>query len=145
MMRAMTTTSPCGLGLGVDAGLPAEVARELATRAADLGYSSLWCNDEPSAAGLETLAHFAGGAPDTDLGVGVLPLDRFPPARIADDLVRLGLDPARLWLGIGSGRLRPALPPVREAVAELRELLPDTRIVIGAMQRRDVPPGRRTR
>ena len=108
MMRAMTTTSPCGVGLGVDAGLPAEVAGELAHRAADLGYSSLWCNDEPSAAGLETLAHFAGGAPDADLGVGVLPLDRFPRRGSRDDLVRLGLDPATTVAGhrIGS-------PPAR--------------------------------
>ena len=80
------------------------------------------------------LAQFAAGAPQLDLGVGVLPLDRHPPERIAAEVERLGLDPARLWLGIGSGRLRPALDPVRAAVAELRARLPDARLVVGAMR-----------
>ena len=37
------------LGLGVDAGLAPEVARDLAARCAELGYGSLWTNDEPNA------------------------------------------------------------------------------------------------
>jgi hypothetical protein len=50
---------------------------------------------------------------------------------------RLGLDPTRLWVGIGSGQLRSQLEPVRQAVAELRQLLPEeTRIVVAAMRRR---------
>ncbi len=122
------------LALGVTAGLDEPTARELAARCADLGYSSLWSNDEPDAPGLEMLAQFAAGAPQLDLGVGVLPLDRHPPERIVADVERLGLDPARLWLGIGSGRLRPALDPVRAAVAELRARLPDARLVVGAMR-----------
>jgi alkanesulfonate monooxygenase SsuD/methylene tetrahydromethanopterin reductase-like flavin-dependent oxidoreductase (luciferase family) len=93
----------------------------------------LWVNDAPGTPGLETLAHFAAGAPRLDLGVGVLPLDQWPPAKIAADTARLGLDPARLWVGLGSGRLRPQLAPLRDAVAELRALLPAARIVVGAM------------
>ena len=132
---AMTSSTAVGVpGLGIDAGLPAPVARELAMRCADLGYRSLWSNDEPEAPGLETLSHFAAGAPQLDLGVGVLPLDQHPPAQIAAEVERLELDPAKLWIGIGSGRLRPQLAPVREAVAELRELLPAAHIVIGAMR-----------
>ena len=51
----MTNSSPVGsLGLGVTAGLTASAARELAARCADLGYDSLWSNDEPGAPGLET-------------------------------------------------------------------------------------------
>jgi alkanesulfonate monooxygenase SsuD/methylene tetrahydromethanopterin reductase-like flavin-dependent oxidoreductase (luciferase family) len=130
----MTSSTTIGsLGLGVEAGLAPRVARELAVRCADLGYGSLWSNDEPAASGLETLARLAAGAPQLDLGVGVLPLDQHPPARIATDIDRLGLDPAKLWIGIGSGRLRPQLAPLRDAVAELRDLLPAARIVIGAM------------
>ncbi len=121
------------LGLGVDAGLAPGVARALAVRCAELGYGSLWTNDEPAAPGLETLAHFAAGAPQLDLGVGVLPVDQHPPAKIATDVARLDLDPARLWIGVGSGRLRPQLAPLREAVAELRDLLPAARIMVGAM------------
>jgi alkanesulfonate monooxygenase SsuD/methylene tetrahydromethanopterin reductase-like flavin-dependent oxidoreductase (luciferase family) len=131
----MTSSATTGsLGLGVDAGLAPPVARELAVRCAELGYGSLWSNDEPGASGLETLAHFAAGAPHLDLGVGVLPLDQHPPAQIASEVDRLGLDPPKLWLGIGSGRLRPQLAPMRKAVAELRDLLPAARIVLGAMR-----------
>src|SRR4051794_41640097 len=99
--------------LGIDAGLDPGLARELAARCQALGYHSLWANDAPGAPGLETLAHFAAGAPALDLGVGVLPLQRYEPAAIAADVERLGLDPARLWLGIGSGTPRPPIQAPR--------------------------------
>jgi alkanesulfonate monooxygenase SsuD/methylene tetrahydromethanopterin reductase-like flavin-dependent oxidoreductase (luciferase family) len=121
------------LGLGVDAGLVPSVARELAEQGAELGYASLWSNDEPEAPGLATLAQFAPGAPVLDLGVGVLPIDQHPPATIVSEVARLDLDPARLWIGLGSGRLRPQLAPMRDAIAELRDRLPDARIMLGAM------------
>jgi alkanesulfonate monooxygenase SsuD/methylene tetrahydromethanopterin reductase-like flavin-dependent oxidoreductase (luciferase family) len=123
------------LGLGVDAGLAPDLARDLAARCVELGYTSLWANDEPTAPGLETLAHFSDGAPELDLGIGVLPIDQHPPAKIASDVERLGLDPVRLWIGIGSGRLRPQLAPMRDAVAELRERLPGARVMVGTMSR----------
>jgi alkanesulfonate monooxygenase SsuD/methylene tetrahydromethanopterin reductase-like flavin-dependent oxidoreductase (luciferase family) len=123
-------------GLGVDAGLEPGLARDLASRCQELGFRSLWSNDDPGAPGLETLAHFAAGAPALELGVGVLPLDRHPPAAIAAAIDRLGLDPARLWLGIGSGALPTQIEPLRRAVAELRELVPGARIVIAAMRPR---------
>jgi alkanesulfonate monooxygenase SsuD/methylene tetrahydromethanopterin reductase-like flavin-dependent oxidoreductase (luciferase family) len=86
---------------------------------------------------LETIAHLAAGAPGLELGVGVLPLDRHRPAQIASTIERLGIDPARLWIGIGSGRLRPQIEPLRRAVGELREILPPgTRIVVAAMRPR---------
>ena len=122
--------------LGIDAGLEAGLARELAARCQGLGYHSLWSNDAPEAPGLETLAHFAAGAPELDLGVGVLPLQRYEPASIAADVERFGLDPGRLWLGIGSGTLQPQIEPLRRATAALRDLLPDARIVIAAMRPR---------
>src|SRR5258707_15668157 len=90
-------------GFGVAAGLDPDVARPLAARCAELGYDSVWSNDHPGAKGLETLAEFAGPAPSTDLGVAVIALDRTPPEKIAADLERLALDPARLWLGVGAG------------------------------------------
>jgi alkanesulfonate monooxygenase SsuD/methylene tetrahydromethanopterin reductase-like flavin-dependent oxidoreductase (luciferase family) len=69
--------------------------------------------------------------------VGVLPLDRHPPVRIAAEVDRLGLDPAKLWIGIGSGQVRSPLEMVRRAVAQLRELLgEETRIVVAAMRPR---------
>lgn len=129
------TTPATHHAIGVTSGLDAQVAAAFAARCAALGYDSLWANDDPMAPGLEELAHLAAGAPELDLGVGVLPLDRYPPAKIVAEVDRLGLDPAKLWVGIGSGRLRPALQPVRDAVAELRELLPSpSRIMVGTMR-----------
>jgi alkanesulfonate monooxygenase SsuD/methylene tetrahydromethanopterin reductase-like flavin-dependent oxidoreductase (luciferase family) len=122
-----------GRGFGVAAGLDPEVARPLAARCAELGYGSAWSNDHPGAKGLETLAEFARAAPATDLGVAVIALDRTPPGEIAADIERLGLDPARLWLGVGAGFSERPLTRMRESLPELREKLPGVRLVLAAM------------
>jgi alkanesulfonate monooxygenase SsuD/methylene tetrahydromethanopterin reductase-like flavin-dependent oxidoreductase (luciferase family) len=133
----MNTSTPIRRGLGITAGLDAGLTRDLAVRCEQLGYHSLWSNDEPASPGLEMLAHFAAAAPQLELGVGVLPLDRHQPVRIAAEITRLGLDPAKLWIGVGSGQLRAPIQLVQRAVAELRELLPEgTRIVLAAMRPR---------
>jgi alkanesulfonate monooxygenase SsuD/methylene tetrahydromethanopterin reductase-like flavin-dependent oxidoreductase (luciferase family) len=133
----MNASTPIRRGLGITAGLDAGLARDLAVRCEQLGYHSLWSNDEPAAPGMEMLAHFAAAAPRLELGVGVLPLDRHQPVRIAAETARLGLDPAKLWIGVGSGQLRAPIHLVERAVAELRELLPEgTRIVVAAMRPR---------
>ncbi len=120
-------------GFGVAAGLDPEVARPLAVRCAELGYDSLWSNDHPGAKGLETLAEFAAGAPELDLGVGVIALDRTPPEQIAADIEDFGIDPARLWLGVGAGFSEKPLTRMRESLPELRESLPGVRLVLAAM------------
>jgi alkanesulfonate monooxygenase SsuD/methylene tetrahydromethanopterin reductase-like flavin-dependent oxidoreductase (luciferase family) len=120
-------------GFGVAAGLPAEVAGPLAARCAELGYGSIWSNDHPGAKGLETLAEFAAAAPGVDLGVAVIALDRTPPATIAADVERVGLDPAKLWLGIGAGFSKKPLTAMRESLPELRQKLPGVRLVLAAM------------
>ena len=120
-------------GFGVAAGLDPEVARPLAARCAELGYASMWSNDHPGAKGLETLAEFAAAAPAIDLGVAVIALDRTPPEQIAADVERLGLDPARLWLGVGAGFSEKPLTRMRECLPELRERLPGVRLVLAAM------------
>jgi alkanesulfonate monooxygenase SsuD/methylene tetrahydromethanopterin reductase-like flavin-dependent oxidoreductase (luciferase family) len=93
----------------------------------------MWSNDHPGAKGLETLAEFGAAAPDVDLGVAVIALDRTPPADIAADIERVGLDPARLWLGVGAGATPRHLTRVREMLPDLRRLLPDVRLVLAAM------------
>jgi alkanesulfonate monooxygenase SsuD/methylene tetrahydromethanopterin reductase-like flavin-dependent oxidoreductase (luciferase family) len=118
---------------GVTAGLAPEVCEPLAARCQELGYVSMWSNDHPGASGLETLAWFAKGAPTIDLGVGVIAIDRTPPEQIAADIDRLGLDPSRLWLGVGAGFTKKPLTAMREALPELREKLPDVRLVLAAM------------
>jgi alkanesulfonate monooxygenase SsuD/methylene tetrahydromethanopterin reductase-like flavin-dependent oxidoreductase (luciferase family) len=129
--------TPPRRGLGITAGLEARLVRDLAVRCERLGYHSLWSNDEPSASGLETLAQFAAAAPGIELGVGVVPLDRYPPAEIGREVERLAIDPARLWIGIGFGQLRPQVRVLQRAIAELRDVLPrGTRIVVAAMRPR---------
>jgi alkanesulfonate monooxygenase SsuD/methylene tetrahydromethanopterin reductase-like flavin-dependent oxidoreductase (luciferase family) len=120
-------------GFGVAAGLGPEVARPLAARCAELGYGSMWSNDHPGAKGLETLAEFAAAAPEVDLGVAVIALDRQPPTEIAADIERLGLDPSRLWLGVGAGFSKKPLTRMRESLPELRRTLPGVRLVLAAM------------
>lgn len=122
-----------GRGFGVAAGLDPEVAQPLAERCAELGYGSMWSNDHPGAKGLDTLAEFSAAAPNVDLGVAVIALDRTPPAAIAEDVERLGLDPSRLWLGVGAGFGAKPLTRMRESLPELREKLPGVRLVLAAM------------
>jgi alkanesulfonate monooxygenase SsuD/methylene tetrahydromethanopterin reductase-like flavin-dependent oxidoreductase (luciferase family) len=120
-------------GFGVAAGLDTDVARPLAERCAELGYGSMWSNDHPGAKGLETLAEFGTAAPGLDLGVAVIALDRTPPEVIAADIERLGLDPARLWLGVGAGFSKKPLTRMRESLPDLRAKLPGVRLVLAAM------------
>jgi alkanesulfonate monooxygenase SsuD/methylene tetrahydromethanopterin reductase-like flavin-dependent oxidoreductase (luciferase family) len=120
-------------GFGVAAGLDPEVARPLAARCAELGYDSMWSNDHPGAKGLETLAEFAAEAPEADLGVAVIALDRTPPQEIAADVDRLGLDRSKLWLGVGAGFSEKPLTRMRDSLPELRDALPGIRLVLAAM------------
>lgn len=120
--------------LGVTAGLTPTDAANLAHVTHDLGYASLWSNDEPHAPGLETVAAFHRAVPTLELGVGVLPLDRNPPGQIAAAIERLAIAPERLYIGVGSGNLRPQLSAMEDAVGELRALLPKARIAVAAMR-----------
>jgi alkanesulfonate monooxygenase SsuD/methylene tetrahydromethanopterin reductase-like flavin-dependent oxidoreductase (luciferase family) len=121
-------------GFGVAAGLEPDVARPLAARCAELGYSSMWSNDHPGALGFETLAVFAEAAPDLELGVAVMALDRHTPESIAEKLQETALDPGKLWLGVGAGFSEKPLTAMREALPKLREALPgEVRLVLAAM------------
>ena len=122
-----------GRAFGVAAGLDPEVATPLAARCQELGYDSIWSNDHPGAKGLETLAVFGEAAPELELGVGVIAIDRTPPEQIATDLAATGLDPSRLWLGVGAGFSKKPLTAMREALPVLREALPGVRLVLAAM------------
>jgi alkanesulfonate monooxygenase SsuD/methylene tetrahydromethanopterin reductase-like flavin-dependent oxidoreductase (luciferase family) len=118
---------------GVAAGLDPKVATPLAARCQELGYASLWSNDHPGALGLETLAVFAEAAPELDLGVAVMALDRHSPADIGGHLERLALPRERLWIGVGAGFSQRPLTRMREAISELRDALPGVRLVLAAM------------
>lgn len=120
-------------GFGVAAGLPAEVCGPLAETCDETGYASIWSNDHPGAKGLETLAEFAKASDRLELGVGVIALDRQTPEVIAADIERLGLDPARLWIGVGAGFQKKPLTFMTEQVGELRDKLPGVKVVLAAM------------
>ncbi|MGH2981558.1 MAG: LLM class flavin-dependent oxidoreductase [Solirubrobacterales bacterium] len=119
-------------GFGVAAGLDPEVAGPLAERCAELGYGSMWSNDTPIGNGLETIAAFAGSAPELEFGV-TLAIDRHSPAEIAAKLGELGLDGERLWIAVGAGTSERPLSRMREALPELRGALPGVRLALAAM------------
>ena len=122
-----------GRGLGVAAGLDDDVAAELARRCEGYGYRSMWSNDHPGASGLETAAFFHEAAP-LQVGVAVLPLDRHTPDEIAAHADEQGLEPGRLWVGIGTGFTKRPLQVMRDGLAELRDVLPaPARVVVAAM------------
>jgi len=120
-------------GFGVAAGLDPEVATPLAARCAELGYTSMWSNDHPAASGLETLADFAQGSGDVELGVAVIALDRFSPAEINTKIDECGLDRDRLLIGVGAGFSKKPLTRMREAHDELREAIPGVRLILASM------------
>ena len=120
-------------GFGVAAGLDPQVAGPLAARCAELGYDSMWSNDHPGGLGLETVAAFADAAPELELGVAVMALDRHTPADIAAHIDRLGLDRERLWLGVGAGFSERPLTKMNQALHDLRSALPGVRLVLAAM------------
>ena len=122
------------LGFGIAAGLDRDVAREIGALCQELGYASLWSNDHPAASGLETLTALGDSAPELELGVGALALDRHSPAEIAAKVEELSIEPQRLWLAIGAGFSPRPLGAVRSGIEELRVLLPSgVRIAAAAM------------
>ena len=60
-------------------------------------------------------------------------LDRHRPAEINARIEQLGLDRERLWIGVGAGFESKPLTTMREALPELREAIPGTRLVLAAM------------
>ena len=98
---ASITATPIRRGLGITAGLDPRLARDLARPLQTAGVSLAVVERRASLPGMELLAQFAAGAPQLELGVGVLPIDRHQPAHIAAEIDRLGLDPTKLWMGWG--------------------------------------------
>ena len=132
----MIDRGPARLGFGVAAGYGDAILTPLAAELLRLGYDAAWANDQarPGADGLADLAVIHRAAPGLLLGVGVVPLDRRPPATIAADVRRLALPVDRLLLGVGSGSeaARP-LALVRDGVARLRDELPGVRVLVAAL------------
>jgi len=70
-------------GFGLAAAVSHEVIRAAASACEALGYRTFWVNDTPDGDGLAALAAAASVTSRIALGVGVLPLSRWTPERIA--------------------------------------------------------------
>lgn len=122
------------LSFGVAAAIDHGILTALAPRIEAAGFHTLWVNDTPGADGLAALAAVAEVTDRITLGVGVLPLDRRPPAAIVSEVARFALPTERLVLGVGSGARRGpgVLAAVRDELAELRAAT-DASIVLAAL------------
>lgn len=122
------------LAFGVAAAIDHGILEPLAPRIEEAGYSAFWVNDTPDGDGLAALAVVAAVTDRIRLGVGVLPLDRRPPAAIVAEVERLGLPTDRLVLGVGAGqrRGRGVLAAVRSELADLRAAT-DASVVLAAL------------
>jgi alkanesulfonate monooxygenase SsuD/methylene tetrahydromethanopterin reductase-like flavin-dependent oxidoreductase (luciferase family) len=130
-------------GIGVPGALGPEAIGNLAALAEQSGYQSFWFNcvapDADPAALLDAALANTGGI---DIGVGVIPLDGYPPAALAASLHGGRADNSRVVLGVGSGAARRgALARVSDGIARLRGALPRARIAIGAKRPRMVALG----
>jgi alkanesulfonate monooxygenase SsuD/methylene tetrahydromethanopterin reductase-like flavin-dependent oxidoreductase (luciferase family) len=109
-------------GFGVAGALDHDIIRPVAADVERLGYASFWTNDTPNGDGLAALKAAAESTGGIQLGVGVIPVDRVRPERIAERVFELGLPKERLLVGIGAGGTRRgSLDLVRDACRALRE------------------------
>lgn len=115
-----TEAERVGRGFGVAGALDRAIVAELSVAAEAAGYRTFWVNDTPNGDGLAALAVAARATRTIRIGVGVIPLDRQPPERIAERLRTLDLPAERLTLGIGSGGAPGGLARVRAGLAALR-------------------------
>ena len=119
-------------GFGVEGALAHDIVRELAPAAEAAGYHTFWVNDEAHGDGLASLRQAAAVTTTIRLGVGVIPLDRQGPQRIAARVKELGLPVERLTLGVGSGRPAGGLQRVQNGVSALRDAI-DATLVVAAI------------
>jgi alkanesulfonate monooxygenase SsuD/methylene tetrahydromethanopterin reductase-like flavin-dependent oxidoreductase (luciferase family) len=124
---------PTTRGLGIAGALDHQIVEQVAAAVEQAGYSSFWANDTPVGDGLASLAAAARVTDNIDLGVGVIPVDRTPPDKIAARLLELGLPLGRVIVGVGSGGAKSGtVELVRDAVTELKRLVP-VRVYVGAL------------
>ncbi len=119
-------------GFGLAATVSHEVIRAAAAACEALGYRTFWVNDTPDGDGMAALAAAASVTQRIALGVGVLPLTRWTPERIAERVRELQLPLDRLRLGIGAGAGPGALLRVRTGALTLRAAFPGE-LVIAAL------------
>ena len=90
-MHAGSVAERSLVSIGIAASLGPEVAAEVARAVEAAGFHALWVNDTPGADSLAVLDAAARATTRLSLAVGVLPVDRRPPAHIAEQIERQGL------------------------------------------------------
>lgn len=121
------------VSIGIAASIGPELVASLAPEVEAAGFHALWVNDTPGGDALAVLGAAARVTAHLTLATGVLPMDRRPPAQIAEKLEAHSLPEDRLILGVGSGLTSTgALRLVRDSVAALRGAS-TARIVVGAL------------
>jgi hypothetical protein len=132
------------MGLTVEGRLGEALLTALARLAEDQGFGSFWFNvtgatHEPAA----LLAAVARATRVIDVGVGVVPLDRFPAASLTPALQHPDVDLSRTIVGIGCGQARHGqLKLVSEGIDLLRSGLPGCRVAVAALGPRMIALGR---
>jgi alkanesulfonate monooxygenase SsuD/methylene tetrahydromethanopterin reductase-like flavin-dependent oxidoreductase (luciferase family) len=118
-------------GFGIDAGLPLDMALEVANLAERAGYGSFWVNGSPHDGALNIIEG-ALERTELDVGVGVFPLTKISADELVTEVIERDLPQNRLWLGVGSNRKPGALEEVRRAAHTIREAL-DVTVTTGAV------------
>jgi alkanesulfonate monooxygenase SsuD/methylene tetrahydromethanopterin reductase-like flavin-dependent oxidoreductase (luciferase family) len=108
-------------GFGIAAATLSSLVAPLASAAEANGYDTFWVNDTPGSDGFEALRKAAEVTSSIRLGVGVIPIDRRPPAEIVKAIEDAKLPKERLIVGVGAGaELYGSLDNVRAAVQTIR-------------------------
>jgi alkanesulfonate monooxygenase SsuD/methylene tetrahydromethanopterin reductase-like flavin-dependent oxidoreductase (luciferase family) len=120
-------------GVGVPSWLGSGGVAELASVAERVGYASFWFNcGGPDAAPALLLEAALAATDRITIGVGVVPLDAYPCAELASELVARGCDFERVIVGVGSGAERAgSLGVVRQGLVTLRDALPRVHLSVG--------------
>jgi alkanesulfonate monooxygenase SsuD/methylene tetrahydromethanopterin reductase-like flavin-dependent oxidoreductase (luciferase family) len=122
-------------GYVISGALGAREIGALAAAAEEAGYTSVWLTVPGTATDPAQLLRSALESTDrVGVGLGVVPLDRFPATALAESLAAFEYDLARLIVGLGAGRRR-ANGAARFMLAEaqaLKEAHPGLEVAVGS-------------
>src|SRR6478736_1558900 len=120
-------STPIGVTFGSLSVLGARSIIDIAKRAVELGYRSLWTVEATGTDAFTLLGAASAVAPGLDLATGIVPIQlRSPPlaAMSAASLQALSPD-ANIWLGIGVSApgilTQHGAPPAQRPIAMMRE------------------------
>lgn len=117
-------------GFGVEGSLEPAAIVEIGRHADEAGYASFWVNIVPGVSDpAQILIALADVATGIDVGIGVVPVDRYPVADIAERVKPVDLHWEGVVFGIGGGHTKVGmLAQIESAIRTLREIVPTARI-----------------